>query len=181
MDLAILESPSVNITVEPNDTICSWQTVYLSSNASGATSYLWTPGNFTTPEISANLSTVGALGSYWFRLIATNDLNCSVEDSVMIHFKDCLGIEYEGPAFSSEIYPVPNNGIFTLTIRSRSEERINLRLLNSLSVAVYEEKEWAVSGKISRKFDFTNLPSGVYFMELDRSVGKFFYKILIKY
>ncbi len=72
MYLTISDIPIAHITVVPDDTICSWQTVYLYSNASGAETYLWTPGNFTTPDIVVDLATVGTPGSYWFRLVTTN-------------------------------------------------------------------------------------------------------------
>jgi hypothetical protein len=180
MDLTITDIPSVKITVAPDDTVCSWQTVYLYSNASGADDFLWTPGNFTTPDIIADLSTVGTPGSYWFKLIASNSVNCDSRDSVLIHFKDCLGIEDTGPVFTSEIYPIPNKGIFTLTILAKTEEKIDIRLLNSLNIPVYEEMNWIVYGKVLRTFDFTNLPSGVYFLELERKDGKILNKILIQ-
>ena len=180
MDLTIADSPSVTISVIPNDTVCSWQTVYLYSNASGAAAYLWTPGNFTTPDIAADLSTVGAPGSHWFRLSATNPENCVARDSVLIHFKDCVGIEDPGPTFTSEIYPNPNNGTFSLSIRSKTQEIISLRLLNSLNIPVYEEKNWIISGKVLRVFDFSTLPAGVYFMKLERKDDNATFKILIQ-
>jgi hypothetical protein len=180
MYLTISGIPTVHLSVAPGDTICSWQTVYLYSNASGADAYLWTPGNFTTPDIIADLSTVGTPGSYWFRVKASNSVNCDARDSVLIHFKDCLGIEDLGPAFTSEIYPIPNKGIFTLTIRTKTEEKIGIRLLNSLNIPVYEEMNWIVYGKVLRTFDFTDLPSGVYFLELQRKEGKILNKILIQ-
>ena len=180
MYLAISGIPTADITVAPDDTICSWQTVYLYSNASGAETYLWTPGNFTTPEIVADLTTVGTPGSYWFRLTAINSFNCKAMDSVLIHFKDCLGIEDIGPAFISEIYPIPNNGTFSLTIQSKTVETIGITLLNSLNIPVYEEPNWIVSGKVFRTFDFTKLPAGVYFMALERKDNKIIYKVLIQ-
>jgi hypothetical protein len=180
MYLRIQDNPTIHITAEPGDTICSWQTVQLYSNASGADTYLWAPGNLTTPDIILDLAAVGAPGSYWFRLIATGLQNCSVKDSVLIHFKDCLGIENHEPPFFSEVYPIPNNGIFMLSIRSTAKENIGIKMLNSLNIPVYEEKNWVVSGKVSREFDFTNLPSGVYFMELNRKEGKIIFKILIR-
>ena len=180
MDLTINEAPEAQITANPDDTICSWQTVYLYSNATGAENYLWTPGNFTTADIAADLSTVGTPGSYWFRLIATNEFKCSVTDSVLIHFKNCLGIGDIRQAFTSEIYPVPNNGIFALKILAKNEENLGIRLLNSLNIPVFEEMNWIVSGKVNRIFDFTRLPTGVYFMELIRKEGKTIHKVLIQ-
>lgn len=180
MYLTISGTPIAHITAVPDDTICSWQMVYLYSNASGAETYHWTPGNFTTPDIAVDLSTVGSPGSYWFRLVATNTFNCNATDSMLIHIKDCLGIEEIGPDFISEIYPIPNKGFFTLTIQVKTEENIGIRLLNSLNVPVYEETNWVVSGKVSRTFDFTKLPAGVYFMELERKDGKIVHKVLIQ-
>jgi len=180
MYLTITGIPTAHITFTPDDTICSWQTITLYSNASGADNYLWSPGNFITPDIVADISTVGTPGSYWFRLIASNLLNCSIKDSVLIHFKDCVGIEDREPAFFSEIYPIPNNGIFTLNIKTKTKENIGIKMVNSLNMPVYEEKNWAVSGKTLREFDFTNLPPGVYFLELERKEGKIVYKVLIQ-
>jgi hypothetical protein len=53
-------------------------------------------------------------------------------------------------------------------------------MLNLLNIPVFEEKNWVVSGKVRREFDFTRLPSGVYFLELERKEGKIIYKVLIQ-
>ena len=89
-------------------------------------------------------------------------------------------MEDPGPAFISEIYPNPNTGSFTLSIRSKTKENIGIKMLNSLNIQVFEEKDWVVSGKMQREFDFTKLPAGIYFMELERKEGIMIFKILIQ-
>jgi hypothetical protein len=45
------------VNLGPNQTICPGQTVALNATVSGATSYLWTPGNTTSPTLTAGAGT----------------------------------------------------------------------------------------------------------------------------
>jgi hypothetical protein len=99
---------------------------------------------------------------------------------VQIHVKDCLGIGEKENAFTSEIFPNPNNGAFSLNINSHAKENIDLRLVNELNILIFQEQDWVVSGKMQRSFDFRKLPAGVYFLELDRKEGKLTHKIVIR-
>jgi hypothetical protein len=180
MYLTIGGIPTAHITFEPNDTLCLWQTLHLYSNASGADKYLWSPGNQTSADLSVDLASLGNEGDYWFKVVATSSLNCSITDSILIHVKECLGIDEKENPFTSEVYPNPNNGIFNLSIQSKGKENIGIHLRTALNVSMISEKNWMVSGKMTRTFDYSYLPSGFYLLELERKGGKITHKVLIR-
>ena len=178
--ITVHPSPITHITASPNDTLCSWQSLTLSSNASNAESFLWTPLNLTTADITVGMTSLGSPGSYWIKLNTYNAFNCSAQDSILIHFKDCVGFDDQTPSFLCDIYPNPNDGIFTLDLFSKKSENIDFKLLNDLNIPVYSQQKLIISGLVKKSFDFRNLPSGIYFLELNRKEGKITYKVVIQ-
>jgi hypothetical protein len=98
----------------------------------------------------------------------------------MIIFKDCSGIEDLDQSFSSEVYPNPNKGSFTLTVHSKTPETIALKIINPLNTTIYEENNRLVKGSFRKNFSFTNLPSGIYFLEIRKNDGIIDHKIVIQ-
>jgi hypothetical protein len=171
--------PTVDITLQPNDTLCTWQTLNLASNASGAATFLWTPGNKTTADISVEMATLGGTGDYWIKLAATSANNCTSMDSVKIYVKECVGISEKELNFASEVYPNPCNGRFTLNLYAPLAESINVRLINESGAVLFHDKNWNVAGKAHKAFDFKKLAEGVYYLELERNEGKVTHKMVI--
>ncbi len=180
MNLTIGNIPVVNLTVTPNDTACAGQTVTLRVDTINDGRYLWIPGGMTTSGIAVDTSVTGGINTTKFKVYVTNRYNCTRADSVLITFKDCTGIEDLEKPFFSEVYPNPNNGNFTLTIRSKTPESLALKFINPLNTTIYEEKNITVKGVFRKYFTFMNLPSGIYFLEIRKNDGNVDHKIVIQ-
>ena len=169
--LAIGGIPVVNISVLPKDTLCTTQTFSLSVEPLPGARYLWTPGGFTTPQISVDTAIAGGIGSHMFRISVTSPFHCSVQDSVKVTYHDCTGIEETLQPFSFSVFPNPSAGDFTLTVNSPTPETVNIRLVNTLNVAVYEEDNVAFSGDFRKNYHLHDLPSGFYSLVIERKGG----------
>jgi hypothetical protein len=69
-------------------------------------------------------------------------------------------------ALTLSIYPNPNSGRFTLKIISPSDQMIDLNIINSLGLSVYEKKDINVNGILMEHLDLSSLPSGMYMIRL---------------
>ena len=94
--------PVVNLG---NDTtICTTQSITLSTGATGNNTYLWSNGSTTS---TLNIPAPGGSGnSVVYSVNVTNNFGCDTEDSVTINYVICSGLEdQEHLAFS--LYPNP--------------------------------------------------------------------------
>lgn len=64
-----------------------------------------------------------------------------------------------------ELFPNPNNGIFTLNIRGFEGEALSLEIIDIMGAVIRSEELSLVNGEIETELDY-NLPSGMYFLKL---------------
>jgi hypothetical protein len=113
-------------------------------------------------------------GLYW-DIVTLN--GCSSASSNQIQIIE-IGINpNQGSAIT--IYPVPNDGRFTISITSASKESFTLSVLNSLGVEVYLQKDVTVTGTVEKVIDLRPIPSGIYSVIIRNSENQVIRKILV--
>ena len=178
LHLSISGYPVAHLTLAPNDTVCGGQQIHLFGDSIPGCHYFWSPGGFTTPEITIDTSLTGGFGSTWVRFRISNSANCSASDSVRVTFKDCTGIE-EINGLRYEVFPNPTSGSFTIKISNHHPEHVNIRLQNLLNVTVMEDKDLEAGKNFARTYNL-NLPSGVYILTIEDNQGKHDTKLMVK-
>jgi len=179
MFLTIRNAPVALITIDPKDTLCSWQSGILSTEFATGATYLWTPGGFTTPSIEIDTAVAGGLGTTTFNVVVTGSNGCTGIDSVDITFKDCTAIDDPSARFSYTISPNPSNGVFDLRIHIRERETITLRLRSTNNQILLEEKDIRVNETYIWHLDIRHLASGIYFLEIERKSETITEKIIL--
>ena len=141
--------------------------------------YIWSTGE-TTQVIIVDSTGVGS-GTVDVFVTITDINGCVGSDSIVVKFTPCIGIN-ENEAFdvSINVYPNPNMGVFTLELFSETNDLIDLKIYNSLSVVVYEEDKLNVNGDYSKTLDLNNLAGGIYYLILENQNGRFVRKIVIQ-
>ena len=160
----ILASPLLNMTADTS--LCGNLVLNLSARATGAVSYLWSPGGQTTPTIGIDTTGIG-LGVHVYTVVATAANGCSTTRKSSANFRDCTGIEEYVGNVKFEIYPNPSNGLFTIYFASASIEDVNVRVVSASGATVYQLNKLAVKGSVSRNFDLKNLSQGTYLLILE--------------
>lgn len=82
------------------------------------------------------------------------------------------------PQFS--VYPVPNNGKFTININSLYKENYTISIVNYLGVEVYNQKNLTVDGVISQPIDISSASQGVYMVIIRNAQKQAARRVLIK-
>jgi len=180
MVLTILPLPDATITIIPNDTLCAGKTATLSVDTIAISSFLWTPGGFTTASISVDTSTTGGIGSRIFTIRLQGRTGCENRDSTILVFRDCTSMEDPEDGFTGIVYPNPSNGKFTLDIQLTAPEKIDLTLINPMNETVFREEQIQVRKRWKRTFDFSDLPSGLYLLKCKGAEHVWSFKILIR-
>jgi hypothetical protein len=181
MNLAIKGRPVASISVFPKDTVCHWQTIRLSADPSGVSSYLWTPGNFTTQVLTVDTAIAGGLGTKTFRLTTWNQAGCQNHDSVEITFKNCLGIAGAPEALDMSINPNPAKDEVLLEIHSPMAITADLMVEDMQQNLVYSEAGMKIKAATDRKIlNLERLPQGMYLVRLKTSEGLITRKMIIR-
>lgn len=175
-DIVVKPSPVVGLT---SDTLlCGNLVLNLSANAQGAISYLWTPGNATTPTISVDTAGFG-LATRTFTVVATAANGCKTIAKSEVSFKNCTGVEETVGNVVFSLYPNPNNGQFALEFKTGGTEDVDMKVLNSAGTVVYSSGKLSVNGSLTRNFDLRNLAQGSYLLVLENNKQQISRKLII--
>ncbi len=171
--------PVASISVTPNDTVCTGQSILLSADTTGVTSWHWTPGNYITPGVTYDTLNSGGTGTHLVRLTTENKLQCQNRDSVYLNFKKCTGIAEE-PVSLIHIHPNPGNGIFFLDIDTRTPGPVALFVSNAANAIVFRENDPLILSHRSKKTDLSFLPDGIYLLSLTTVNGTTTHKLILR-
>ena len=155
--LQVMRTNSTLLNLGPDRVVCPGDTVVLTPGADFAY-WEWQDGS-STPVFNATQSG-------FYHLTATTYGGCVVRDTVEL--LPCLvGIESEGLSSTLSIYPVPNNGAFSVRMEGLPAlGDVQLRILNGLGQALYSGISSAEALRSGIKLDLRGLPGGFYFVEL---------------
>jgi hypothetical protein len=78
-----------------------------------------------------------------------------------------------------EIFPVPNDGRFTVVLNTLSEKQFDILIGNALGSKIYEEQNIIVNGNLEHKIDISQVHKGMYFIKFRSGDEEVVRKILI--
>jgi hypothetical protein len=78
-----------------------------------------------------------------------------------------------------EVYPVPNDGRFNVSITSTSRESFSIKVYNNLGINIYEETKVECNGSLQKVIDLRPVPSGVYTIIFEDSQKQVTRKIVV--
>jgi PKD repeat protein len=153
-----------------NDTsVCGNRTLILDAGIPNASSYLWTPGNLTTSNISVDTTGRG-LGQYTYSIAITDANACLASKSIVATFFDCTGIDEALNTKEIELFPNPGPGLINVYTNSIPDGSYNLRVYNAQSSLVYNEDNLKVGHDFRKLLNLGHLPNGIYLLRLENSV-----------
>jgi hypothetical protein len=118
-------------------------------------------------ESSTELPTVLVLSAFRPASFFTNNSFSGIKDSK------------QGLA-SIKIFPVPNNGKFTLTISSLNKDTYSIRIFNDIGIEIYSKKEIEITGSVGLYIDLGSNRSGVYNLLCESKANNIVEKFIIR-
>jgi hypothetical protein len=173
--LTVLPSPVVNLG--PDTAICAHLSFTLDATTPDAVSYLWTPGNATTPTIVVD-SVGSGIGVKQVTVVVTVANGCQGTDAVSIQFKDCTGIsELEG--VNCTLYPNPAANSVTVELTSGDPRTITISVLSVSGEKLVNIRNLALKGMLKQVVDLSKLTPGTYLVEVGDGTGKLVKKLVV--
>jgi len=124
------------------------------------------PKIVTKPSYQCQTPMVRNTVYYWkVRAASTQDTS---EWSPTWSFKTegYIGLEEEFGEKSVNIYPNPNNGVFSLNVFSLTQDEINIAVTDLTGKVVYKDLMNCSSGENSKEIEVENLQSGLYLVSV---------------
>jgi len=106
----------------------------------------------------------------------TNTTGCVSTDEIIVHFKDCTGIN-ELLAAEIELMPNPNTGRFVLNIPSH-KDITNISIHNNLGELITQVQKSEIQSQMN--LDVSHLSNGVYFVIIRSSENQISKRFIIQ-
>lgn len=171
-----LTSPaySVNVSPKPDAPVVTLNGfVITSSYVSGNQ---WYHDGNAISGATAQTYTVPASqpGFYW---TVVNLTGCASDESNHIYIQG-VGIN-ENTVAKYEVYPVPNDGLFTASLTYPVAASFNITVYNQLGVMIYQKNDILVNGTLEQHIDIRSAPAGIYTVVFANSDSKSIKKVLV--
>jgi len=179
-------NPLPNITVSPSSArVCTCDTPTLT--AYGGISYLWSPSAGLSSATGSNVTATPTVTTT-YTVTGTDGKGC-INTAISTVESICIGVLGDccedcdddllkkkiDTAFNTsqylKIYPDPNNGNFTLNISTgdTSNSYASISIFNMMGSLLFKNSIALNNGLYQGSFSYPNLPSGMYFIEMDES------------
>ena len=173
-------SPSFALTVNPVPAApaVTVNGVVLSSNASTGNQWYFSvtqggSGNII-PGANSPSYTATQTGWYWSVI---NVGGCSSDPSVRVYV--LMVGEQELQTGSFNIFPVPNDGKFTISMVSPTEESFTITVYNNLGAKIHEVKDVHVNGRFDQVIDLRPVGNGFYTVVISNGSNRVIKKMII--
>ncbi len=184
--LNIPASPTTLTTVNINRTVYPGNSYFIKFRGtvdcyrnSGGASYPYVDGGSNSVIITN--SNAGLPGYYYFFynwqftniVCNTARTSCTATDTCLGGVNDLFVNNH------IDIYPNPNNGIFTASFNIKNNDDLTVKIMNELGQIVYEEKLENFSGIYSKKMDISTFRKGVYMLSVSNSKNETVKKVVV--
>lgn len=88
--------------------------------------------------------------------------------------------EFESGFSAGEVYPNPNNGIFSITLNTSMDEPVDVRLINYVGQTVYRNDEFVAEGSQKIEISVSGLSGGIYSLIIQSGENKIVRKLVIR-
>jgi len=118
---------------------------------------------------------VATQDGYYWSIVTLNGCSSAESNHLQIF---TTGVDSHSSS-TINIYPVPNDGQFNVSITTASNESFSIRGYNNLGVKIYEETKVEVNGSLQKVIDLRPMPNGVYSVIVCNSLGQVVRKIIV--
>jgi len=167
-------SPEFNVTVgkKPEAPVITLSGVTLTSSITDGNQWYYNGA----PITGATQQTLTCLydGWYWDAVTAQE---CSSDTSNNIYVSVTgIGEPADSKFF---VYPVPNDGRFTIKMSAPKTEAYDVDVYNSIGVSIYSKKDVPVDKQTELTIDMRPVPTGIYTIILRNSENRILRKIIV--
>lgn len=156
---------TLSVTTSGSFSMCAGETKTLS--VSGASTFTW---NSTT--VSSTLAVSPTITSS-YSVVGTTSVGCVFDAAITVSVNACTGVGEVNNFDFVKIYPNPVRNILNLELENETSN-CKILLFNTLNVLLFSKDITTATEQINIDF----LPSGLYYLRVEREKTTFIYKIV---
>jgi hypothetical protein len=173
---------TVDLGVDTN--ICSEDNITLDAGA-GPYTYAWEIDGVVTGDVTQTIvldtTTLGGNGRYSVVVnISDTTATCLATDSVDIVYSNCTGVNTLSNNVALDVYPNPNNGVFTINVNTTDVKELNITVMNVQGQVVYSKNNFDNLTNVNEQIDLSNNAKGVYFINVTSDKGVKTHKVSVQ-
>ncbi|MBP6977939.1 MAG: PKD domain-containing protein [Bacteroidales bacterium] len=134
--------------------------------------------DITHCRVSWNLEYLGQVE------ILTEGVNeCGESDwsaPIVVTIDNTVGFNTLSDHFGIKVSPNPSDGIFTIQMKSETQEIISIRVISALNLVAFEENKLPVNGSLTKTIDLGHVPNGVYFLYIETEQCTYMRKLIFQ-
>jgi hypothetical protein len=122
---------------------------------------------------NGNNTTGTFYGAYFGNPVSIGNNLSFFHDSYCYSDLALCNVKIDGDATSSEteagtfnLFPNPNNGMFTIQYGGATGNNLSISVMNTLGQSVYERNVYEFTGEMIQEIDLSNLNPGLYFIQV---------------
>jgi hypothetical protein len=168
-------SPSLNVTINaiPATPVITATGSLLTSSASTGNQWYF-EGTAIVGATGQTYTVTNNTGFYWC-VVTMNGCSSPISNKVWMVV---TGVG-ELSASQINVYPVPNDGRFTVSITAPSSETFSIRVFDQVGRKIFEISDLQVNGAIEKQIDLRPVSGGVYSVVIMNREGKVVKKVLV--
>ena len=140
-------------------------------------SFAWIPASslsnstIANPKAAPNVTTT-------FQLTVTDAKGCTFFDTVTVFVNPCTSVNETANVLNYNIFPNPNNGIFTISFDNSSiEKNANIEVLNILGSLVHKEVFDVYNNQ--KSINLSHLNKGIYLIRIHNNGFSTYQKVMV--
>jgi len=150
------------------------------TNGTAPYTYSWSPVIGLSDASIAN-PTASPAATTPYSLIVTDFNGCTHNDFVTVTVDPCAGIAENTSSLYMNIFPNPNNGIFTVALEGqKGTEQFNIQVMSTSGQIVYTEMVITINMKYEKQINISDCANGIYFVKVQGNGNYITKKIFVK-
>ncbi len=118
---------------------------------------------------------VATLDGYYWDVVTVDGCSSDTSNHKLIIV---IGIDSHSST-SINVYPIPNDGRFNVSMTNNSEKTFSISVYNTLGVKIYEEINVNVNGSFQKVIDLRQVPNGIYTVVFKNNLNQILKKIVV--
>jgi hypothetical protein len=171
-------SPNFTVTINPVPVAVVTQVGNVLTCTPAGGSYQWYyEGTAISGATSQSYTVINNTGYYWC-VVTVNGCSSAISNKVWV---EVVGTHELAADAGFTIYPVPNNGKFTASVRYPVDDTFTIMVYNMVGEKLYELKDvTTVGGKLDVNIDIRPVSGGMYSVVFVNSEHRVVKKIIVK-
>jgi hypothetical protein len=180
------DAPGIPIGPDYVDVFKVTETVYAVDVISDAIEYTWelTPenaGEIVGSDTSATIYwNTDYLGEAEIKVLVISECGQSeFSDPLLIFVDNTVGVTEVSEKMHFLVKPNPNNGEFSIIIRSSNDQTMNIKLMNYLGETIYSKENIYIKGQFVQEFSNADMLPGLYILAIDQGGNTYQRKFIV--